>query len=173
MPHKNRDERLVWRRTYYERNREQCLAKMNERNRKKREERDRLISLGLLPPPVKRVRKVLTAEEKSRRNAEKYQRKKLTPQGRAEIKRGKLRTRQRKLAFVKDYKSSHPCEKCGEKHIACLQFHHKDPKTKSGDISAHTTKWGMPKLLEEIAKCIVLCANCHMKLHWEEKQSRG
>lgn len=28
-------------------------------------------------------------------------------------------------------------------------------------------------LLEEMAKCIVLCANCHLIHHWEERQRKG
>jgi predicted HNH restriction endonuclease len=30
-------------------------------------------------------------------------------------------------------------------------------------------KFGTARLLAEIAKCDVLCANCHRKLHWQER----
>lgn len=30
----------------------------------------------------------------------------------------------------------------------------------------------MKALLEEIAKCRVLCANCHRKAHWNEREEK-
>ena len=70
--------------------------------------------------------------------------------------------------WYKEYKNSLKCEKCGENHPGCLDFHHKDPNEKEFTISKVVTK-GKKKLLEEISKCIVLCSNCHRKLHYEEK----
>lgn len=61
------------------------------------------------------------------------------------------------------------CEKCGESHPSCLDFHHKDSSQKEFSIGTFYKKVTNKKLLEEIAKCIVLCSNCHRKLHWEEK----
>lgn len=66
------------------------------------------------------------------------------------------------------YKASLSCIRCGESHFACLEFHHIKPEEKKLKIS-HYTKGGWignkPKLLEELKKCIVLCANCHRKEH--------
>jgi transcription elongation factor Elf1 len=79
----------------------------------------------------------------------------------------KKRQLQRAREFVADYKSKHPCEHCGESHVGCLTFHHVDRDDKTGDIPA-LMRYGVKRVKAEIAKCIVLCANCHMKLHWEE-----
>ena len=40
------------------------------------------------------------------------------------------------------------------------------------NISQANGSWSRGRLEAEIAKCDVLCANCHQKLHWEEKQSK-
>jgi hypothetical protein len=59
------------------------------------------------------------------------------------------------------------CEKCGENHPAALDFHHLDPNEKELKISSRVTcnSKKKEKILEEIKKCIVLCANCHRKEH--------
>ena len=69
--------------------------------------------------------------------------------------------------FLDNYRSEHPCF-CGESDLACLDFHHVDG-TKEGNVS---TISGRKKMMEEIAKCIVVCANCHRKLHYgKERES--
>lgn len=72
------------------------------------------------------------------------------------------------IDWFQSLKSSKQCEKCGEKHIACLQFHHRKPETKKFSI-AEGIKNGYTKstILKEIEQCDVLCANCHTKLHWD------
>lgn len=61
------------------------------------------------------------------------------------------------------------CVRCGEKHPACLDFHHRDGKeSKLGNIGQFR-KFGTDRLLAEIAKCDVLCANCHRKHHYDER----
>lgn len=68
--------------------------------------------------------------------------------------------------WVSEYKAETKCATCPEAHPACLQFHHPDPKKKDGSISnlCHNG-WSLEWLKKEIAKCQVLCANCHLKLH--------
>jgi hypothetical protein len=61
------------------------------------------------------------------------------------------------------------CMQCGEKHPACLDFHHRNPEEKEGHIGEFR-KFGTKRLLAEIAKCDVLCANCHRKFHYDERQ---
>ncbi len=57
--------------------------------------------------------------------------------------------------------------KCGEDHWACLEFHHRDPAQKDMHISDLRRGTGSKKrILEEVAKCDVMCANCHRKLHF-------
>lgn len=69
-----------------------------------------------------------------------------------------------------DLKRKLGCQSCGESDPVCLDFHHRDGKQKKATVSSMTFKTSMKPLLEEIAKCDLLCANCHRKLHHEEKQ---
>lgn len=64
------------------------------------------------------------------------------------------------------------CSRCSEKHPACLDFHHRDgKKDKLGNIG-EIRRFSYRRILEEIAKCDVLCANCHRKHHWDERQKQ-
>lgn len=57
------------------------------------------------------------------------------------------------------------CSSCPEKDICCLDFHHLDRKTKDKSLShAKTAMWSNERLMKEINKCILLCANCHRKI---------
>jgi len=84
----------------------------------------------------------------------------------------KQRAKQRRAElkkFIKEYKSKLKCSKCPEDHIACLEFHHEDPKYKEISISQIASRgWSKERLLKEINKCIILCSNCHKKLHYKE-----
>lgn len=69
------------------------------------------------------------------------------------------------VAWVKEQKQK--CEYCSETDPVCLEFHHIDPKQKDINLAnAANRGWGKKRLLEEIAKCEVVCSNCHRKLHW-------
>jgi hypothetical protein len=83
---------------------------------------------------------------------------------RANVKRHK-----REVArFVLAYKEAHPCQRCGEAHPACLDFHHRDRSAKSANVADIGSRrgWSIERVLVELAKCEVLCANCHRKVHW-------
>ena len=60
------------------------------------------------------------------------------------------------------------CSRCPENHPACLEFHHNGIEKKLHCVSK--IKWSLKKLKEEIAKCEVLCANCHKMEHWNEEE---
>ena len=71
-------------------------------------------------------------------------------------------------AWLTEYKATLFCTGCGESHPATLDFHHTDPATKERSLGdAVRYAWSRRKVLAEIAKCEVLCANCHRKLHWQ------
>ena len=84
-----------------------------------------------------------------------------------------VRNRDKKIKdWLKDYKKTLECEECGENHPACLDFHHIDPSKKSFSLG-RINKFLCKKLIkEEIAKCSVLCANCHRKKHWNERNGK-
>ena len=57
---------------------------------------------------------------------------------------------------------SKPCDMCGGTFPPyCMDFHHRDPATKKFGIGQHASVIGLQKLLDEIEKCDILCANCH------------
>ena len=57
------------------------------------------------------------------------------------------------------------CVNCGfDKHLAALQFHHRNSNNKDFLISSINTKsWKL--IIEELNKCDLLCANCHAVKH--------
>lgn len=82
------------------------------------------------------------------------------------------RRRQSLILWLEDYKSKHSCEYCGEKHVATLQFHHVNPKEKKLAISEMILQgFSKESILEEIKKCVLICANCHAIIHWEERNN--
>lgn len=84
-----------------------------------------------------------------------------------EIKRVHRR-RQELLEWFSNLKKTWKCSRCSEDHPAALQLHHRDPSEKEGGINLLIRRrgWSIEKILEEIKKCEVLCANCHFKEHW-------
>ena len=76
----------------------------------------------------------------------------------------KLKNKSIKRNFLKDIKKDLKCSQCPENHPATLDFHHKDPKEKDHGIS-QMLDYSKEKILEEMQKCIILCSNCHRKLH--------
>ena len=79
-------------------------------------------------------------------------------------KRNSYLSRLRNQQFIWDYLMSHPCECCGEKDPVVLQFDHIDRTGKTIGISvASRSCASIERIKEEISKCRVLCANCHMR----------
>lgn len=75
-----------------------------------------------------------------------------------------LDRRRKLLERNSELKSSMGCKVCGERAAPCLEWHHLDPTIKEGEPTIlATSSWN--KFLEEIKKCVVLCSNCHKKLH--------
>jgi len=71
-------------------------------------------------------------------------------------------------AFVNEQKSK-PCMDCGGTFPpVCMDFDHRDPALKVREISMFTGGW--EALKAEIAKCDLVCANCHRIRTSERKQ---
>lgn len=60
------------------------------------------------------------------------------------------------------------CEKCDyDKCSWAFDFHHLDKSKKDFTLSSCLTlSWD--KIKKELDKCIMICANCHRELHYEE-----
>ena len=70
---------------------------------------------------------------------------------------------------VRAYKESHPCADCNNffKHYI-LDFNHLDPSTKLYNVAELMNNGSIKKVWEEIAKCNLLCANCHRERTYGE-----
>jgi len=76
--------------------------------------------------------------------------------------------------YQEEVKTRFQCARCGENHIACIDFHH-PTKDKDSVWVSRMPKSGFSRerILQELQKCIPLCANCHRKLHYREKMRQG
>ena len=74
------------------------------------------------------------------------------------------RVRNKALTLVSRYKRFCGCFICGEKEPVCLDLHHTDPSQKDADPSSLCNR-SKDRLKKEIRKCVVLCSNCHRKVH--------
>jgi hypothetical protein len=58
------------------------------------------------------------------------------------------------------------CAGCGEVKLpAVLEFHHWDAKEKEFGISHDGMARRWEKIVAELAKCVMLCSNCHREVH--------
>src|SRR5205823_6632802 len=77
--------------------------------------------------------------------------------------------RQRLREFIWNQKMGCACAHCGVSDPRVRDFHHNGDSKKEESLSKFASKnWGEKRILEEIRKCIVLCANCHRILHYRD-----
>src|SRR5690348_595472 len=68
------------------------------------------------------------------------------------------------LRYIRDIKRKSKCSRCSESDPRCLDFHHLN-KNKTISLSqAAANGWSICRIDNEVAKCEVLCSNCHRKL---------
>lgn len=84
---------------------------------------------------------------------------------RANVRRDEIKKR------INEYKSQHPCT-CGEGCPAALDFHHVGGKL-FWISSAISNGLAWDKIEVELAKCRVICRNCHAKLHWVDDEVKS
>lgn len=81
-----------------------------------------------------------------------------------EIKSAVEAQHQQKQKIV-DFKGGQ-CQKCGyNRCLDALELHHHDPNGKESSIRFTNNSWH--KVVKEIEKCELLCANCHREVHKE------
>ena len=90
-------------------------------------------------------------------------------QNHVETYKANAQSRRKKIQrWLRETKKSLACIRCGESHIACLVFHHKDPALKETEVARVAIRgWSIDRIKREIDKCDVLCENCHRKLHYK------
>lgn len=83
------------------------------------------------------------------------------------------RNKDRYISIIRDFYSELSCQLCGyNRCIEALEFHHTDPTQKEFTISNKRTA-SKDKLLNEMKKCMLLCANCHREQHFGVISSSG
>jgi DNA-binding CsgD family transcriptional regulator len=98
----------------------------------------------------KEKRELLTEVEKRGRNYE------------------RVKTHRQKIKSKSVQYKGGKCEKCGyNKCEWAFDFHHLDKAKKDFSIAQYSTvSW--EKIKKELDKCIMVCANCHREIHYEE-----
>ena len=72
---------------------------------------------------------------------------------------------------IEEIKNTLTCKKCGDNRPYVLDFHHLKSKEKKEEISkllSSNASW--ETIINEMEKCIILCANCHREFHYLEKE---
>lgn len=82
----------------------------------------------------------------------------------AKAKRNIIVQRERNYKLKEQYLLQHPCTRCSESDSVVLEFHHRNRIDKEDAISKMIGNgYSWRTILREIAKCDVLCCNCHRK----------
>jgi hypothetical protein len=80
----------------------------------------------------------------------------------AAMKKGQKKLIKDKQQMLNDIKSASGCVDCGyNEHVFVLQFDHVRGE-KLFNVSIGCYKRGWAAIMEEVAKCEVVCANCHL-----------
>lgn len=70
-----------------------------------------------------------------------------------------------KFKFVYSLKKTSMCKFCAESHYSCLDFHHLTNKISTVGRMIKNKTYTLDDVKLEISKCIVVCTNCHRKIH--------
>lgn len=71
-----------------------------------------------------------------------------------------------------DFKATLKCINCGYNHPAALDFHHVIMDPNNEKVYRLLANRSYSRVMEEIKKCVVLCANCHRIHHHEERLAK-
>lgn len=79
--------------------------------------------------------------------------------------RRRAQNKRRQVEFMRWYvnlKVGHACADCGrEFHTAAMQWDHLPGSKKEADLAMLARRGSRQRVLDEIAKCELVCANCH------------
>lgn len=77
----------------------------------------------------------------------------------AQVNAHRVENRQEILRYL----GSHPCVDCGNDNVIVLEFDHRDPGSKLGNVGTMTMSKRWQRVRAEIDKCDVRCVNCHRR----------
>jgi hypothetical protein len=144
----------------------------NQKNKDKHNERNRKYYIRNKDKVLKSCAEY---REKNKERLREYYRKygeenkeKIRKESRERYKRKK----EKWIRIITDYNLD-ICGFCGYGDcFAAIDFHHLDAGKKEFNVSTYmkkkASKENIRKFLDEVSKCVVLCSNCHRKLHYEE-----
>ena len=74
----------------------------------------------------------------------------------------------RNMKYIWSVKEQDCCVFCGEQRTEMILFHHREPSKKIFSLSKPRSR-NLEEVKTEIAKCDLMCANCHISLHYWER----
>lgn len=80
-----------------------------------------------------------------------------------------------RLSFAKrweEFKSKQVCINCGFAHPAAIDFHHVKRHPSNRKLYRLLQNRAFSRALEEVKKCVPLCANCHRVHHYDEHKAK-
>lgn len=82
------------------------------------------------------------------------------------IRKRSAKQREILRTYIYELKQKSRCYFCTEDEIVCLDFHHVNSTQKEFSIAQAATKGvSLVRLKTEIDKCVLVCSNCHKKVH--------
>ena len=65
-----------------------------------------------------------------------------------------------------------PCSDCGGRYASCaMDFDHRDPREKRYTVSRMVGRAGTARIMAEVAKCDIVCANCHRDRTYRRREA--
>ena len=90
------------------------------------------------------------------------------------LSRAKEATRQSRRVLIDQMKLQAGCADCGyDKEAVALDFDHLVPSEKKFNISQSIIRQPWESVLAEIAKCQVVCSNCHRVREHNRREANG
>lgn len=86
--------------------------------------------------------------------------KEYTKRARVNSKKYRIENRKKMIEYLTDKQ----CVDCKENDIRVLDFDHINPSKKYKSVSKMMGDYSWNKILDEIDKCVIRCANCHRKV---------
>jgi len=168
---KTPEEKKAYRREYYQKNKERIKAKEREYRQEHSVER-----LATKSKYRQGHRKEAHAYDAEYRLKHRTQNKNYRIKNREHIRDRDRRVRMNKRNWLSELKTNIKCSMCGQFFPDCpsiIEFHHEGKDPKRMEIARMVGTGGSEEAVHrEIAKCIPLCANCHRRVHYLEKQKK-
>jgi hypothetical protein len=81
-------------------------------------------------------------------------------------------SREKRKQVIREIKESSSCMDCNIYYpYYIMQFDHRDSDLKHGSVNNMLTNSSFGKVIKEIEKCDLVCANCHAARTWKRQHS--